>query len=103
MLQINYKDLSQEIGEDVLAKSAHILEQTILMENWLGSENLVEGNFLQMWRFVLEEQGNKMNKNINMKSIYYTGEIELIIRSALEPPVLEDTYEATSHKVRKLY
>jgi len=44
-----------------------------------------------------------MNKNINMKNIYYTGEIELIIRSALEPPVLEDTYEATSHKVRKLY
>jgi len=42
MLQI--KDLSQEIGEDVLAKSAHILEQTILMENWLGSENLVGGN-----------------------------------------------------------
>jgi len=38
LLQVHYKELSQKIGEDVLAKFVHIFEQTILMEDWLGKE-----------------------------------------------------------------
>ena len=38
LLQVHYKELSDKIGEDVLAKFVHIFEQTILMEDWLGKE-----------------------------------------------------------------
>jgi len=32
LLQVHYKELSDKIGGDVLAKFVHIFEQTILME-----------------------------------------------------------------------
>jgi len=38
LLQVHYKELSDKIGGDVLAKFVHIFEQTILMEDWLGKE-----------------------------------------------------------------
>jgi len=38
LLQVHYKQLSDKIGGDVLAKFVHIFEQTILMEDWLGKE-----------------------------------------------------------------
>jgi len=39
LLQVQYKELSDKIGGDVLAKFVHIVEQTILMEDWLGKEH----------------------------------------------------------------
>ena len=38
LLQVHYKELSNKIGGDVLAKFVHLFEQTILMEDWLGRE-----------------------------------------------------------------
>jgi len=38
LLQVYYKELSDKIGGEVLAKLVHIFEQTILMEDWLGKE-----------------------------------------------------------------
>jgi len=38
LLQVHYKELSDKLGGDVLAKFVHIFEQTILMEDWLGKE-----------------------------------------------------------------
>jgi len=38
LLQVHYKELSDKIGGEVLAKFVYIFEQTILMEDWLGKE-----------------------------------------------------------------
>ena len=41
LLQVHYKELSDKIGGDVLAKFVHIFEQTILIEDWLGKEQFL--------------------------------------------------------------
>jgi len=49
LLQVHYKELSDKIGGDVLAKFFHIFEQTILMEDWL------EKNSFQLRRLKMQK------------------------------------------------